>query len=128
MAVLAVTVPATAYVVSETVVDEPATASRQAVTLAASREPQAPAAGTNDQGAGAADPRGTADEDSCDDDDHAADDAGDDDADDDVSVVRPCTTELQEDGERDLVAGSDDDRDDVDADAGADDDRDDADD
>ena len=33
LAVLAVTIPATAYVVGETVVDEPATPSRSAVTL-----------------------------------------------------------------------------------------------
>ena len=115
LAVLAVTVPATAYVVSEAVVEEPATTSRSAITL--DRAPRADAdqrrrTGRDVGGATAASPRGTSCDDR-DDQDDQDDRDGETEDDDEVSVVRPCPTELGEDDSDDRaedVAARDDDR------------------
>ncbi len=116
LALLAVAVPATAYVVLETVVDESSTASRPVVVLEEANGTQQASAGgdaagrlgSRDDGAGAGEDRPTSgspgstrtsDGTRCDDDGTTddRDDDRDDEADDDVSVVRPCPTDVRED-------------------------------
>jgi len=91
VAILAVTVPATAYVVSETVVDEPVAASRSTLTLAEDRRgARSPDVARRQDGIAGDAAGGSRPATSCDD---AADDA--------VSVVRPRPTELGDDDEDD---------------------------
>ena len=121
LAVLAVTVPATAYVVSETVVDEPPSATRSAVVLDRSRAPSDDAVErrrTANQAVGSTRP--STREDSCGDRDRGDQDDRGDRADEDdrgradeVLVVRPCPTEVGDD-DRDDRAGDLDDREDED--------------
>ena len=105
LALLAVAVPATAYIVLETVVDESATPSRPVVVLEEASGTQRASGAVDAAGGDRPSPRspgssrsmkGPSCDDDWSDDDLSAEDR-DDDAGDDVPVVRPCPTDVRED-------------------------------